>query len=527
MGGRAVVVLHVGLPAVTPLPGWRFVVRAVAVAAVSVLAVAGIDIAHSGLVHPWVALVGLVGTAFVNRVYVVMTKRGNVLEAIDIAEAPIVALAMLLPPGEAVLIFGLASLLMELPLERALVKKVFNVSVRVVGAAVLVTPLALFDVQRHIGAVDVTAAVFGALAYSAVSTIALGLVVASVQERQLRSVLCENLSARAIVWVTSTTLGIATAAVALKAPVALVALAATLVLLSMSTRSAERLRREDERLQHLLDATTRIQSTEAAEEQEAVLVEVTRDALQWKDVEVRDRPPEVDERGRRLWGGAASGRWLVVARRPGSDPWLPDDDNVVDFLAHSANVAFARTAQKQDLARQALLDPLTGVANRRQFDREVSALNASGRSYGIVLCDLDHFKAVNDRLGHEAGDQLLRIAAARLTASLRAGDLVARIGGDEFLVLLPGVASMDALQRIRDSITERLAQRVALGPWQLSSLPCSLGVAAAPRDGRSLREVLRAADESMYDEKRVHKAEAPPITITLPDASAIRLDKPA
>src|SRR5690348_12419138 len=83
MGGRAVVVGNVGIRTVTALPSWRFVVRAVAACAVGVLVVAGIDIAHSGLVHPWVALVGLAGTAFVNRLYVVMTQRGNVLEAID------------------------------------------------------------------------------------------------------------------------------------------------------------------------------------------------------------------------------------------------------------------------------------------------------------------------------------------------------------------------------------------------------------------------------------------------------------
>ena len=389
------------------------------------------------------------------------------------------------------------------------------------------TPLALVDVHHPFRAVDVAVAVFGALSYGVVTMVALALVVASVQSRSLGSVVRENLVARALVWATATTVGIATAAVSLRAPVALIALMAALVLLALSTRSAERLRRENERLQHLLDATTRIQSNEEVDEQEAVLVEVARDALQWKDVEVRDRPPDDDERGRRLWGRTGAGRWLVIARQPGSDPWQPDDDNVVDFLAQSANVAFERSAQKQDLTRQALLDPLTGVANRRQFDREVARLAASGRSYSVVLCDLDHFKAVNDRLGHEAGDELLRIAAARLTATLRSGDLIARIGGDEFVVLLPSMTSTQSLHRIRDSITERLGQRVSLGSWQLSSLPCSLGIASAPRDGRSSREVLRAADESMYDEKRAHKTDPPPITITLPDASAIRLDMPA
>ena len=487
--------------------------------AVVVVATACVDLGRSGIVRPWVAALGLIGTVFVNRVYVVMAQRGSVLEAIDIAEAPLVALALLLPPGEAVLIFVLASALMEFRLERALVKKLFNVGVRAVGAALCVALLAAVGADDTLGVREVIGAVAGAASYSAFTAIAIALVVSSIQARTVRSVLREGLFARFLVWAMATVIGLAGADVAQLAPMALVGIMAALVLLSMSAHAAERLQRDSERDRHLLTATARLQSADAIDEQEAVLVEVARDVLQWKDVEVRDRPPGADERGRRLRAGGRSERWLVVARQPGSDPWLPNDENVVDFLARSASTAHEQSAVKEDLARQALLDPLTGVANRRHFDHELALLAAGRRGYGVVLCDLDHFKTINDRLGHQAGDDLLRIAAARLTSSVRTGDLVARLGGDEFVILLPGITSREALQRVHDTIEARLEQRVKLGQWQLSSLPCSLGLAVAMRDGRTAREVMRTADESMYDAKRTRKSRRQQVTVTLPEAT--------
>jgi diguanylate cyclase (GGDEF)-like protein len=514
MGERkrcALVIEHMGVHPVTRSSDWRTVVRLVTCFAAAVLAWAGVDLLRSGVVEPRNAVAGLVVTAVLNRVYVVMARRGRVLEAIDIAEAPLVALCLLLPPGEAVLTFALASALMELRLDRARVKKVLNVGVRTVGAALCVLTVSLLG--------PVAGAVVGALAYGTFTATAIALVVASIQDRPVRSVLRDGLGSRFVVWTLATSVGLAIADLVKQDPLALAGCMAALGLLSMSAHAAERMQREIERDRHLLDATTRIQSTEAIEEQEDVLVEVARDVLLWKDVEVRDRPPGGDERGRQLPSDGVAERWLVVARQPGSDPWLPDDDSVVDFLAHSASAAYERSAVREDLVRQALVDPLTALANRRHFDDELTRLTAARRGYGVVLCDLDHFKMINDRLGHEAGDDLLRIAAARLSTSVRSGDLVARLGGDEFVVLLPGVTSREAVQRVHDTITAKLEQRVKVGRWQLSSLPCSLGVAVCPTDGRTPREVLRAADESMYEAKRLRKSLRQRVTVTLPEST--------
>jgi diguanylate cyclase (GGDEF)-like protein len=520
MGVRTVGVLDVGLHPVKPL-SWHWVVRIVAAFAAVVVCVAAGDVLHTGIVHPWTVALGLVATALVNRVYVVMAQRGRVLEALDIAEAPLVALALLLPRGEAVLTFALASVLMELTLDRARVKKVFNVGVRVAGAGALMVPVALLGLAGR----PVAAAV-GGLTYSMFTAIAIALVVASVQDRTVRSVLRDGFEARVFVSAMATAIGLASAAVAVHAPAALAGIVAALVLLALSAHSAERLQHQSERVGHLLDTTTRIQRADDIEEQEAVLVEGARDTLPWKRVEVRPRPPGAAECGRELRSRDGAPRWLVITPQPGSDPWRPDDDDIVDFLAHSADATFERSTLQENLARQALVDPLTGVANRRHFDDEINNLADGSRGYGVVLCDLDHFKSVNDQLGHEVGDEILQIAAARLLASVRAGDVIARLGGDEFAVLLPGVTSREALQRIVDTIRSKFDQPVRVSRWQFESLPCSLGAASAPRDGHIPRDVMRAADASMYDVKRGRKAAHSRVVVTVPDQRTMDLDGP-
>ena len=517
MGEHTVVIGDMGLPPVRQ-PSWQWVVRVIAALAVVTVAFAVADASHAGLVHPWTAALGLVATALVNRVYVVMAQRGRVLEALDVAEAPLVALALLLPRGEAVLTFAVASALMELTVHRARVKKVFNVGIRVVGAGVLMIPVSL------LGA-GVLGASIGALCYSMLTAIAIALVVASVQDRPLRLVFRDGLESRVFVSVMATAMGLASGAVALHEPAALAGIVAALLLLAVSARSAERLQRQNERVGHLLDTTTRIQRADDVDQQEAALVAGARDTLPWKEVEVRDRPPGQTETGRLLRAHNGTERWLVITPQPGSDPWRDDDDNIIDFLAHSAEIAYERSALQDNLARQALIDPLTGVANRRHFDQEIRRLTESSRGYGVVLCDLDHFKTVNDRLGHEVGDEILQIAAARLLASVRSGDIIARLGGDEFAVLLPGVNSREALERIVETIRAKFDQPVQVSRWQLESLPCSLGAASAPQDGGIPRDVMRAADESMYDVKRGRKAARSRVSVTLPDQRHVRLDE--
>lgn len=152
--------------------------------------------------------------------------------------------------------------------------------------------------------------------------------------------------------------------------------------------------------------------------------------------------------------------------------------------------------------RLAATDGLTGLPNRRQADemleRLVAAARRAGRPLAVVLVDLDHFKAINDRFGHAAGDVALRETAAAIRELLRTGDHVARFGGEEFLVLLPDTRGTDAV-----AVADKLRRRIAgLDADAIDGgLSASLGVAALPEDGDDPEELIRAADAALYRAK--------------------------
>jgi diguanylate cyclase (GGDEF)-like protein len=152
---------------------------------------------------------------------------------------------------------------------------------------------------------------------------------------------------------------------------------------------------------------------------------------------------------------------------------------------------------------QATHDTLTGLPNRALFaDRVGQALAASRRTgarHAVMLLDLDRFKEVNDTLGHRYGDDLLRNVAERLTAVLRDSDTVARLSGDEFAVLLPGVGADDA-RELADRMLRELHQSFLLGDLTVD-IEISIGVAIAPEHGDEVEEVMRNADLAMYAAK--------------------------
>ncbi len=140
-----------------------------------------------------------------------------------------------------------------------------------------------------------------------------------------------------------------------------------------------------------------------------------------------------------------------------------------------------------------------------------------GRTLGLMLLDVDHFKSVNDGLGHGAGDLLLCEIARRLASCLRAGDLLARLGGDEFVVVVN-----DALGAVADKLQQALARPLALGARELH-LSASIGVALFPNDGEALEPLLSCADQAMYHAKRSGRARTEYYRRELGEAIARRL----
>lgn len=168
---------------------------------------------------------------------------------------------------------------------------------------------------------------------------------------------------------------------------------------------------------------------------------------------------------------------------------------------------FAIEVRKMEgaLRRAASVDELTGLPNRRsvleQFPRIVGVASRNGLSIGLVLFDVDHFKTVNDLHGHLAGDALLRHVSGVLAEQTRAGDLVGRVGGEEFVVLLANAGADDAT-KAAESIRRRVeASSLGYGSRTLQ-VTVSAGVAAHPADGETWDALFAAADRRLYDSKR-------------------------
>lgn len=153
---------------------------------------------------------------------------------------------------------------------------------------------------------------------------------------------------------------------------------------------------------------------------------------------------------------------------------------------------------------QAMHDPLTGAVNRAGFEftlnDALASAAAAGTTAAVALLDLDKFKAVNDRLGHEAGDQLLVEVVRRLKSALRPTDTVARYGGDEFVVVLRDVDPLHGLEAVARKLLAVVSHPMQLAGEEVD-ITISLGISSFPRDGASRDELLRAADAAMYRAK--------------------------
>lgn len=167
---------------------------------------------------------------------------------------------------------------------------------------------------------------------------------------------------------------------------------------------------------------------------------------------------------------------------------------------------------EQQLEYLAHHDPLTGLANRHALHQALESALAQARIAASGLCllyiDLDGFKATNDAGGHEAGDRLLQAVARCIERVLRRGDVAARMGGDEFVVLLPGCPDPSDAACTADAIRMCLSRIDPVMPDAGRGIEASIGIACFPRDGQDTRALLAHADHAMYAAKRGARAVA-------------------
>lgn len=161
-------------------------------------------------------------------------------------------------------------------------------------------------------------------------------------------------------------------------------------------------------------------------------------------------------------------------------------------------------ALQESLREQSTHDPLTGLYNRRYLEetlaRELILAQREGHPVSVIMGDLDHFKAVNDRFGHLAGDEVLRVFGNLMKQQVRGSDSYCRYGGEEFLLLLPRMSAANAARRAEQLRSAMAASPVTYGTASIA-VTASFGVATFPQDGRSGDELIAAADSAMYAAK--------------------------
>jgi diguanylate cyclase (GGDEF)-like protein len=203
------------------------------------------------------------------------------------------------------------------------------------------------------------------------------------------------------------------------------------------------------------------------------------------------------------------------------------NQNILLRLENEAMSAALRQSLSES-EQKAATDPLTGQANRRAFEaalaQQQAATAATGAGYALLMLDIDHFKSINDRFGHDVGDLALKAFAARVAVQLRGIDLLARIGGEEFMVLLRG-ATHDAATLVAQRICSAVAAQPLLHEPQLP-VTVSVGV-ALHRPGASSDEVIKAADRAVYQAKHNGRNQVQACSVDVVSARACAEPSPA
>jgi len=180
-----------------------------------------------------------------------------------------------------------------------------------------------------------------------------------------------------------------------------------------------------------------------------------------------------------------------------------EQDSFVEFQSVSRDIT-EQVRTEEQLIYLAIHDALTGLPNRRLFNDhlslELTHAHHNQQKLAVMLLDLDDFKEVNDALGHSVGDKLLQAVAHRLTSLLRRGDTVARMGGDEFVLLLPEMAQVEAAAEVAQKILEAVRLPIVFDGHELC-ITTSIGIAIYPEHGEDDDTLIKNAEIAMYRAK--------------------------
>lgn len=405
--------------------------------------------------------------------------------------AAVLAYAVL-PPAAAALSAGAAALVLVASLRTSAVNRLFNAAATLTAAAAGALTAAALQGRGvpQPAAAAAAAVVFGTVSHLQVVT------VLSLGRGQLIAGFAGGLRQLAVVEAAGVVLGLVLAPLLLRDPAGAWRLLPLLLVLAVLSRRHTQLSTERDLLDALAEATAELHSTLHPDRVLDALHARATGLLPRSEVALQPGPPQPHQVGDVVTDGAL---WLV-ARTGVAQVGVPTEHRVLQGLSAAARRALDNARLHHQVEEQALTDALTGVPNRaalmRHLERELARSRRRGSRLGLVFLDLDGFKRVNDVHGHEAGDALLAELAGRLRAAVRAEDLVARLAGDEFCVVLDGMA--DRVQAT--GVAEELRTRLERGMGE-RGVGVSLGLALGPEDGDDPAALLRAADAAMYADK--------------------------
>ncbi|MEA5098025.1 MAG: EAL domain-containing protein [Burkholderiaceae bacterium] len=224
-----------------------------------------------------------------------------------------------------------------------------------------------------------------------------------------------------------------------------------------------------------------------------------------------------------LWNKRKNGQlypaWITINA-------IFNEDGTIDRYVELCSDFTKKKEAEQQLWQQTNFDPLTGMPNRHMFmdhlEQEIGTARHSGVPLALVSLDIDHFKDVNDTLGHDMGDLMLQEIAQRLRSSVRESDIVSHLGGDDFTVILNGMESMSVIEHITQDILKRIAE-----PFHLKSetvyVTASMGVSIYPDDATTIDDLLKNAEQAMYAAKKDGRNRCNYFTSSMQAAAQVRL----
>jgi diguanylate cyclase (GGDEF)-like protein len=493
---------------VSPAARVRSVVAAVAILGAGAVA-ATVAFASEDGVGPLLTFAAFSALQFANWGSSLRLQARDESETWQMDEAILVAAVMILPPLGVVLAVGPAAAIAVLIYQRrdTFAKTLFNVGQLLVASAAGAAVYELVnETARGIGWQTTSAAILAAVVFAVVNAFVVGLMVRVAYGTGICESITDGFRLRVLQWGCSVSVGLLAGLAAAAHTWAAVFAIPPLGIVQVVVAEHLRARRDRERIDGLFQAAVQAHASVRPEEVQEALSRSAAQLLRAEVSAVLPRQPEDHEWGVQLAVDGETEWYLVVSDRHGDEPMKPEDWKLLDALSAVGSSAMENARLVEEIRRQALHDPLTGLANQLLFDDRVAqAITRAHRArerFAVYVVDLDAFKKVNDSLGHTIGNELLEQVAERLLGAVREVDTVARLGGDHFTLLMPGVGTPETAGVMAEKILGVLRRPFHLGEHELF-MTASAGIAFYPEDGTHPDHLLRNADSAMHRAKEV------------------------